>query len=148
MHLVVVGGDLEMIRAELTRGPVSALASRAHFIGAQPDPRPWLHAADVLAMPSAYESYGLVVLEALACGVPVVATATGCVPDVVVDGVNGTIVVGTPGDIAAGLQRALACLPPPRGGRHAPRPFEHSWDEVARRYLAVMTMPGVESGDE
>ena len=99
-------------------------------------------------MPSAYESYGLVVLEALACGVPVVATATGCAPDVVTDGLNGTVVTGSPADLAAGLQRVLAL--PTDATRRAARATaeQHSWREVARRYVAVMTVlddrPGAE----
>ena len=93
---MVVGGTPDMIASEAAREPATALAHRLVFVGAHSDPRPWLHAADVLAMPSAYESYGLVVLEALACGVPVVATPTGCVPDVVTDGVNGAVVGADP----------------------------------------------------
>ncbi len=79
---------------------------------------------------------------------PVVATATGCVPDVVTDGVNGAIVAGCPGDLAAGLQRVPRA--PDRATRRAARATaeQHSWREVARRYVAVMTVlddrPGAE----
>ena len=105
---------------------MSALASRAALRRGAARPAALAHAADVLAMPSAYESYGLVVLEALACGVPVVATATGCVPDVVADGVNGAVVAGTPEDLAAGLSECSRC--PPRLARAArATAVEHSW---------------------
>jgi UDP-glucose:(heptosyl)LPS alpha-1,3-glucosyltransferase len=144
VHLVVVGGTADLIAAEAARPSATALGVRLRFAGAHPDPRPWLHAADVLAVPSAYESYGLVVLEALACGVPVVATPTGCVPDVVTDGLNGAVVDGTPAGLAAGLRRALAL--DPAVSRPAARACAeaHSWAAVARRYLEVLT--GVHDG--
>ena len=91
----------DLIAQASSAAAASGLAGRVHFAGPHTDPRPWLRAADVLAMPSSYESFGLVVLEALACGVPVVATPTGCVPDLVVDGVNGAVVEATPGALAA-----------------------------------------------
>ena len=108
--------------------PGVRLGARLPFAGAHPDPRPWLHAADVLAMPSAYESYGLVVLEALACGVPVVATPTGCVPDVITEGVNGSVVDAH----ARGTGRRAAPRPRPstrqrRGPRPGPARRRHSW---------------------
>jgi glycosyltransferase involved in cell wall biosynthesis len=49
-------------------------------------------AADVFAYPTLADSFGLVVLEALACGLPVVSFATGGVPEIVQDGVNGFLV--------------------------------------------------------
>jgi UDP-glucose:(heptosyl)LPS alpha-1,3-glucosyltransferase len=139
VQLVVVGGTPELVAAEASRPPAQRLGGRLRFVGAHADPRPWLHAADVLAMPSAYESYGLVVLEALACGVPVVATRTGCVPDVVTDGVNGAVVGGGPADLAAGLRRVLDL--DPEVSRPAARASaeSHAWSEVARRYLEVLS---------
>ena len=138
-RLVAVGGTADLIAAEAGRHSSVALGDRLQFAGAHPDPRPWLHAADVLAMPSAYESYGLVVLEALACGVPVVATPTGCVPDVVVDGVNGAVVEATADALARGLARVLGLDRSTVLGAARETAERHSWAIVARRYLEVLT---------
>lgn len=138
-HLVVVGGTPDLVETERARPAAAALHGRLHFVGPQPDPRPWLHAADVLATPSAYESYGLVVLEALACGVPVVGTPTGCVPDVVTDCVTGAVVDDSAESIAAGLERVLALpVEPVRAAARAVAEA-HSWGAVAQQYLDVLT---------
>jgi UDP-glucose:(heptosyl)LPS alpha-1,3-glucosyltransferase len=142
VRLVVVGGTPDLVAAEARRASAVSMGDRLRFAGAHADPRPWLHAADVLAMPSAYESYGLVVLEALACGVPVVATATGCVADVVVDGVNGAVVEASVGSLTDGLRRSLE-LDPETARRAARESAEdHSWASVARRYLEVLDRLG------
>jgi glycosyltransferase involved in cell wall biosynthesis len=60
-----------------------------------------LHASDVLVLPSLVEGFAHVILEAMACGVPVVTTHHTCAPDVMVDGEHGFIVpVGDAGAIA------------------------------------------------
>lgn len=137
VHLIVVGGTEDMI-ADATRHVVAlGLAGRVHFVGRQSDPRPWMRAADVFVFPSLYESYGLVVLEALAMGLPVVATATGAVPELVTDGVTGRIVTPTPDSIAEGISAILSDDPVAMGASARRTAEEHSWAAVARRYLQL-----------
>jgi glycosyltransferase involved in cell wall biosynthesis len=61
----------------------------------------------VAVVPSLYEPFGLVALEALACGVPVIASAVGGLKEIVLDGESGLLV--PPGDVSA-LARALRLL--------------------------------------
>jgi D-inositol-3-phosphate glycosyltransferase len=71
--------------------------------------RDWYRAADVVAVPSHNESFGLVALEAQACGTPVVATDVGGLRTTVRDGISGLLVPGhDAGQWAAALARALA----------------------------------------
>jgi D-inositol-3-phosphate glycosyltransferase len=71
--------------------------------------RDWYRAADVVAVPSHNESFGLVALEAQACGTPVVATDVGGLRTTVRDGASGLLVPGHGTDAwATALRRALA----------------------------------------
>ena len=98
-------------------GPLrAALATAIHSLGltavvtlAGPSDHPedQLAAADVVAVPSVWESGPLVVAEAMALGQPVVATPVGFVPDLVDDGRSGRIV---PGGDAAALAAAVSAL--------------------------------------
>lgn len=138
LRLVVVGGTSDLLAEAATQAEADGVGERVTFVGRKPDPSPYLQAADLLVFPSAYEAYPLVVLEALACGVPVVATPVGSVPELIVDGVNGAIVEPGAESVAAGIQRVL------NGDREAlamaarATAEEHSWSKVSRRYLALL----------
>lgn len=98
VRLLVVGGSAGMVAAARARAAALGVGERVVFVGRRPDVLPYLHAADVLVLPSAYEANALVVLEALACGLPVVATRVGFAPDLLVDGVNGFL-IGRSGEL-------------------------------------------------
>lgn len=78
------------------------------FLGNREDVDQILCAADAFLLPSNYEAFGLAALEAMACGVPVVASRVGGVPELVQDGVNGFLVV--PDDYDAGADRLYQIL--------------------------------------
>jgi N-acetyl-alpha-D-glucosaminyl L-malate synthase BshA len=78
------------------------------FLGKQDDVESLLAVADLLLLPSADEAFGLAALEGLSCGVPVVATAVGGVPEVVEDGKNGFLL--PVGDVDGMARAALALL--------------------------------------
>ncbi len=95
-------------------------------------------AADVFVLPSRYELFGIVMLEAMACGVPVVATKFGGPPEVITDGENGCLV--DPTNIEA-LAMAIADLirrpeQRKRMGKMARKTIEdsYSWLMLAKRH--------------
>jgi glycosyltransferase involved in cell wall biosynthesis len=98
------------------RGPLEAktaelgLGSRVRFLGAVPRERivELFRAADATVLSSSWENFPHTVVESLAAGTPVLATATGGVAEVVRDGVNGLLVPsGDPEALAAAIRRYL-----------------------------------------
>lgn len=87
------------------------VADRVWFTGQVPReemPR-WYRSADVLACASSYEPFGVAAIEAMGCGIPVVATAVGALQDAVVDGVTGVLVAPhQPAQLGRALRRVLA----------------------------------------
>lgn len=65
------------------------LLDRVHFCGKQDDVAQIISLADLMLLPSEKEAFGLVALEAMACGVPTVGTNAGGIPEVIVHGVSG-----------------------------------------------------------
>lgn len=100
----------------------------------------WYRAADVVAVPSRSESFGLVAAEAQACGTPVVAAGVGGLRSVVRDGVSGVLVPGHEAEAWARTLGDLLADPARRaelgagGARHAGR---RGWDAAAQAMLAV-----------
>lgn len=89
--LVMVGDGPDRGACE-ARARQLGLRTRVRFLGAQGDIEHLLPAADVLLLPSEYESFGLAALEGMACGVVPFATAAGGLPEVIRDGVDGVLV--------------------------------------------------------
>jgi D-inositol-3-phosphate glycosyltransferase len=109
-RLVVVGSpglDAGEYEDAVKKDAERLLGQRVRFVGPRSDVPQVLRALDVLVNASAAEPFGLIVLEAQACGVPVVAPSSGGIPDFVTDGDNGLLV--PPGDPAS-LARALESL--------------------------------------
>lgn len=106
--LVIVGDGPERDNLEsLVRQ--SGIGDRVHFSGQIPRARVIAHlrACDLFVLNSRHEGLPHVILEAIATGLPVIATAVGGIPEIVEDGVSGLLV--PPGDTAA-LQNALVRL--------------------------------------
>lgn len=136
--LLVVGGSPEMIRRARAQARQAGVGERVHFAGAHGDPVPFIWASDVLVLPSAYEANALVVLEALACGLPVVSTRVGFAPDILVDGDNGFVVERDAASVGTRLAE-LASQPLDEWRHRARRTAEqYAWPEIARRYLALV----------
>jgi N-acetyl-alpha-D-glucosaminyl L-malate synthase BshA len=84
-----------------------SIADRVRFLGERDALPELLAEADVFALSSSEESFGLSALEAMSCGTPVVATRVGGVPEVIEDGVTGLL---SPPDDIEGFARRLAQL--------------------------------------
>lgn len=97
-HLLIVGSGAE--RAALQRRAGAGI----YFVGDQENVATWLQASDLFVMPSVSEGFSLSTLEALAVGLPCVATAVGAIPEFIVHGKNGWLV---PPDDSAALEAAL-----------------------------------------
>jgi glycosyltransferase involved in cell wall biosynthesis len=83
------------------------LGESVHWAGAQSQVAPYLQAADLFVLPSSAEGLSVALLEALACGLPVVATSVGGAPDVIAHGENGWLI---PAENREALQEAILAL--------------------------------------
>ncbi len=82
-----------------------------HFLGKQDNVSELLPLADLMLMPSEMESFGLAALEAMACSVPTIGTRVGGVPELIQDGVNGSLF--DVGDVEGMSRAAIALLRDP-----------------------------------
>jgi len=134
--LVLVGDGPER-RATEAAVERLGLAEHVRFLGKVDAVADLLRAADLFLLASASESFGLAALEAMACGVPVIATQVGGLPEVVVDGESGALV--QVGDIAAMAERAVELLEPRRWKEAREAAVVH-----ARRYDEANVVPRYE----
>ena len=134
MRLVVVGkGERWNHYRSLVRQ--HGLVDRAEFAGLAEDVRPYLAAADVVALPSLAEAFGMSVLEAMAGGVPVVVSRSAGMSGIVSNGENGFIADG-PAAIADVLESLRASAHRKRIGAAGRKTAEnHTWDKAANKYL-------------
>jgi starch synthase len=162
VQLILCAGapDTPEILAEVQAGVAALQAERSGVIWidrllSQPELASLLSAATTFVCPSVYEPLGIVNLEAMACGLPVVGTATGGIPEVVADGITGRLVpirqvddgTGTPvdpeqfvADLAAALSDVVADPAAARlmgiAGRQRAE-AEFSWGSIAERTRAI-----------
>jgi L-malate glycosyltransferase len=106
-HLLMAGDGPERSPAEHLARELK-VDRHISFLGKQSHVERLIPLAHVLLMPSQLESFGLVALEAMACGVVPVATRVGGVPELITDGEDGFL--ETPGDIAAQAARVVQLL--------------------------------------
>lgn len=148
-HLVAAGFNRWKFEADLVLVGDLGLEDRVRFLGFVPDDElPALYSlAGAFVMPSLYEGFGMPVLEAMACGCPVVTTRTGCSPEVAGD---AAVLVDPydPEDIAAGVRRVVTDEETRerlvRRGRR--RAAEFTWERCARQTLALIERVGGEGG--
>jgi glycosyltransferase involved in cell wall biosynthesis len=129
------------LRAELERLAARlGVAGRVRFLGSLPQDAlvEYYNAADALLLTSQREGLPNVVLEALACGTPVVALRVGGVPEIVAEGAAGRLVAKPDAGAVAATVRSLLEAPPPRAAtrRHAQG---FGWDATTRGQIELFT---------
>jgi D-inositol-3-phosphate glycosyltransferase len=147
-RLVVVGGQRgtghesrEISRLQQLAVKLN-VADRTRFVGAVSHQHLPLYysSADVTVMPSSYESFGLVAVESLACGTPVVATRVGGLTSIVHDGETGLLVPWRDPDLfASALRRVLGdeALRRHLAGQARESVLDYGWERIADEHLAL-----------
>lgn len=141
VRLVLVGGGIyrdskaqESELRELARE--LGLENNVDFVGVKTpgEVARYMCESSLLVLPSRTETFGAVLIEALACGTPVVATRCGGTEDIVTDDVGRLVEKENPGELARAIMDVMAHreqFDPVVLRKHALRNF--SWEEVARR---------------
>lgn len=119
----------------------SGVAPRVSVLPATDRIERYYAASDALVLPTPYDAFGMVITEAMACGLPVITTPLAGASELLTHGVEG-LLVASPNDIdgLAGAMRTLATCPSRRqqmGAAAAALMTGHTWDRVADRTMAV-----------
>ena len=135
--LLVVGSD--------NPTPYKKLAGQAQdrliFAGPRTDMPALYSAADAFVLPTSYETFSLVCMEAMACSLPVFATPVGGIEDYLRDGINGFRIKPDPDDIAGRIAMVFgdpALLEQLREGARATAQG-YGWDQVGLHYIELLT---------
>jgi D-inositol-3-phosphate glycosyltransferase len=142
IRLLIVGGDGDMTpeyQALAQKTRKLAIGEKVMFAGRidQHNLPSYYNAADVLVMPSHYESFGMVGLEALACGRPVVSTPVGAVDSLIRKARAGCIVPDpSPRSLADGIQSIISDRSMPAADVIRKSILEYSWSNVASAIIA------------
>lgn len=135
--LLVVGGDSAAPFKQLAEQ--LGVSERVIFAGARSDLPKIYPAADAFVLPTLYETFALVCLEAMASGLPVLACPVGGVEDYLRDGENGFLIQRDPQDIAIRLDQLLndgVLHQRLRAGGLATAK-EYAWEKIAKQYLSL-----------
>ena len=150
VHLAIIGGEPEVNAREMSMEMARlqklcdelCLGQMVVFLGKRgQDTLPYYYsAAEVLVMPSLYESFGMVALEAMACGTPVIASEVGGLGFLVQDGETGfTIPDGEPDKLCEKLSLLLTDheLRESMGRRAADYACSYDWERIAKQIVDV-----------
>ena len=110
VHAWILGDGDERARLEQIAAQ-PPLAGRVRFLGFRRNPWAAIAHADVFVLTSSYEGFGNVLIEAMACGTPVVATRSPGTVAIIEHGVNGLLVAHEPAAVAAAISRILSDRP-------------------------------------
>lgn len=108
--LFIFLGEGPLLKSLPSRARKSGLSDRIIFPGSVPNSvvAQFMHASDVFALPSFSEGTPVTILEALSCGLPVIASGVGGIPELVRDGENGLLIqAGSTEELFLSLQRIL-----------------------------------------
>ncbi len=139
--LVVAGGTRREIGRAQDLANELGLSGRVQFLGVVSDVERLMNAADALALPSRFEAWPLVGLEAMACGLPILMTPVGGVSEFLDHGVNGLFIEPNPQSVARAIECIYSADPVRREGmRHEAykTAMRYSWDEIAKRYAETL----------
>lgn len=137
LRVLAVGRlDPNVIAAEIQR---LGLQNRVHFTGPTSDTADYYAASDLFALPTKYEAWGLVIVEALACGLPVVTSRLAGAAVTVQEGVTGSL-LENPADadeIADKLRRWLNGASP-NSSDIAQSVVKYEWDHLLLEYETIL----------
>lgn len=139
VRLLMIGDGPERQRLEtMCRGSAHCSGGAIQFLGKMVDPERVVSSCDLFVLPSESESFGLAALEAMACGVPVISSDTGGLPEVNIHGVSGLL--SPVGNIEAMTDNAFTILKDDASQAR----FRQGAIEQASRFDLKMVLPRYE----